>query len=145
MKIIFISTSIYILFLMKTQLKATWDEKLDSFRVEFLVGIAIILACLFHYETHHSIVREVGILVLFKKSHSFSWPNLPQVIMNKPYSPLSSSPFSSLYSRYFGLFLFILKVWPFYRNYINFQELEKQKLSQHITYLPSELIEDFTF
>lgn len=59
MKIIFISTSLYILYIMKTQLKATWDEKLDTFRVEFLVIPAFLLALILHYDTKHSVVREI--------------------------------------------------------------------------------------
>ncbi|KAJ3301645.1 endoplasmic reticulum retention protein [Kappamyces sp. JEL0829] len=59
MKVIFISTSLYICFLMKTRLKATWDEKLDTFRVEFLVVPCILLAVLVHYTTKHSVIKEM--------------------------------------------------------------------------------------
>jgi ER lumen protein retaining receptor len=34
---------------MKTQLKATWDPTLDTFRVEFLLGGSALLAVLVHY------------------------------------------------------------------------------------------------
>jgi ER lumen protein retaining receptor len=60
MKITFIASSLYILFMMKTNLKATWDPKFDTFRVEILVGAAALLAVLFHYQVaHHSVVKEV--------------------------------------------------------------------------------------
>ncbi|KAJ3310765.1 ER lumen protein-retaining receptor 3 [Boothiomyces sp. JEL0838] len=49
MKIIYISTSIYTLFLMKTSLKATWDPKLDTVRLEFLIIPCALLACFVHY------------------------------------------------------------------------------------------------
>ncbi|KAI9100422.1 ER lumen protein retaining receptor-domain-containing protein [Phlyctochytrium arcticum] len=49
MKIFFIASSFYILFLMKIKYKATWDPKIDTLRVEYLVGPAAALALVFHY------------------------------------------------------------------------------------------------
>jgi hypothetical protein len=46
---------------MKTQLKATWDPKLDTFRAEFLVAFSFVLALLIHYKgTAGTVLMEVG-------------------------------------------------------------------------------------
>jgi ER lumen protein retaining receptor len=50
LKIAFISTSVYTVYLMKTSLKATWDPKLDTFRPEVLVIPSFVLAIFFHYK-----------------------------------------------------------------------------------------------
>ncbi|KAI8916134.1 ER lumen protein retaining receptor-domain-containing protein [Gorgonomyces haynaldii] len=50
MKIIFISTSVYVLYLMQVQFKASWDRKLDTFRIEFLLAPCFLLALVFHYK-----------------------------------------------------------------------------------------------
>ncbi|KAJ3097613.1 endoplasmic reticulum retention protein [Phlyctochytrium bullatum] len=49
MKILFIGTSAWICYAMKTQFKATWDPALDTLRVEYLVGPCAILALIFNY------------------------------------------------------------------------------------------------
>ncbi|KAH8550487.1 ER lumen protein retaining receptor-domain-containing protein [Umbelopsis sp. PMI_123] len=49
MKIFFISSSLYILYLMKVKFKATYDPDLDTFRIEYLLGGAAILSLLFPY------------------------------------------------------------------------------------------------
>ncbi|CAJ0749143.1 16660_t:CDS:2, partial [Entrophospora sp. SA101] len=38
MKVFFIATSIYILYLMKAKFRATYDPNLDTFRIEYLLG-----------------------------------------------------------------------------------------------------------
>ena len=60
MKIFFIASSIYILFLMKMKFKATYDASLDTFRIEYLLGGAALLAFVFPYEYS---VLEVGWLI----------------------------------------------------------------------------------
>ena len=50
MKIFFISTSIYILYLMKFKFRATNDPNLDTFRIEFLLGGSLLLALIYHYD-----------------------------------------------------------------------------------------------
>ncbi|ORY98418.1 ER lumen protein retaining receptor [Absidia repens] len=55
MKVFFIGSSLYILFLMKYKFKATNDASLDTFRVEYLLGGAIVLALL---TTEDYTVRE---------------------------------------------------------------------------------------
>ncbi|KAI8900290.1 ER lumen protein retaining receptor-domain-containing protein [Globomyces pollinis-pini] len=49
MKMIYIAISIFVVVLMKTQLKTSWDPKLDTFRIEFLLVPCAILAALVHY------------------------------------------------------------------------------------------------
>ncbi|KAI9146018.1 ER lumen protein retaining receptor [Paraphysoderma sedebokerense] len=48
MKIFFIASSAYILYLMKLKFKASWDPSLDTFRIEFLLGGSAVMALLFH-------------------------------------------------------------------------------------------------
>ncbi|KAH9006280.1 ER lumen protein retaining receptor [Lactarius hatsudake] len=49
MKIFFITSSVYILFLMKVRFRPTNDPSIDTFRVEYLIGPALILALIFNY------------------------------------------------------------------------------------------------
>lgn len=48
MKIIFISSSFYILYLMKIKYRASWDPNLDTFRIEFLIFGSLVLGLLFN-------------------------------------------------------------------------------------------------
>lgn len=50
MKIFFISSSCYILYLMKYKYRPTHDPSIDTFRVEYLVGPCVLLAFIFNYE-----------------------------------------------------------------------------------------------
>ncbi|CAL1711495.1 unnamed protein product [Somion occarium] len=50
MKIFFISSSVYILYLMKFKYRPTHDPSIDTFRIEYLVGPCVILALLFNYK-----------------------------------------------------------------------------------------------
>jgi len=49
MKLFFMASSCYILWLMKKKFRATYDPSLDTFRVEFLVGPALLLGLIFNY------------------------------------------------------------------------------------------------
>ncbi|KAF8504623.1 ER lumen protein retaining receptor [Russula emetica] len=49
MKVFFISSSVYILYLMKVRFRPTNDPSIDTFRVEYLVGPAFVLGLLFNY------------------------------------------------------------------------------------------------
>ncbi|KAI0279077.1 ER lumen protein retaining receptor [Russula aff. rugulosa BPL654] len=49
MKLFFISSSVYILYLMKVRFRPTNDPSIDTFRVEYLVGPAFVLGLLFNY------------------------------------------------------------------------------------------------
>lgn len=50
MKIFFIGSSLYIVYLMKMRFKATYDPALDTFRIEFLLGGCALLALVLNYE-----------------------------------------------------------------------------------------------
>lgn len=43
MKIFFIASSIYILYLMRFKYQATYTAELDTFKVEYLVAVSLIL------------------------------------------------------------------------------------------------------
>lgn len=49
MKIFFIASSCYILYLMKFRFRPTQDPSLDTFRVEYLVGPCALFALIFNY------------------------------------------------------------------------------------------------
>ncbi|KZT69646.1 ER lumen protein retaining receptor [Daedalea quercina L-15889] len=49
MKIFFISSSCFVLYLMKGRYRPTNDPSIDTFRVEYLLGPCALLALIFHY------------------------------------------------------------------------------------------------
>ena len=49
MKIFFIASSVYILYLMKSPFRPTFDPNLDTFKVEFLVLGSFVAAMVFNY------------------------------------------------------------------------------------------------
>jgi len=49
MKVFFISSSVYILYLMKMRYRPTNDPSIDTFRIEYLLGPCAFLALIFHY------------------------------------------------------------------------------------------------
>lgn len=50
MKLFFIVTSVYILYLMTGPYESTYNSHLDSFKTEFLVLAAFVAAMVFNYE-----------------------------------------------------------------------------------------------
>ncbi|WFD16099.1 endoplasmic reticulum retention protein [Malassezia arunalokei] len=50
MKLFFISSSAYILYLMKVQFRSRYESDIDSIRLEYLLGVPAILALLFHVQ-----------------------------------------------------------------------------------------------
>ncbi|KIY46068.1 ER lumen protein retaining receptor [Fistulina hepatica ATCC 64428] len=50
MKVFFIASSCYILYLMKFRYRPSHDPSIDTFRVEYLVGPCVILGLIFNYE-----------------------------------------------------------------------------------------------
>jgi len=50
MKIFFIASSVYVLYLMKFQFKPTNDPGIDTFKVEYLLGGSLILSLIFTYK-----------------------------------------------------------------------------------------------
>lgn len=52
MKVFFIGSSAYIVYLMRTKFKQSYDPQLDTFRVEYLLGVSGALSLIFHYNWH---------------------------------------------------------------------------------------------
>ncbi|KAF8190809.1 ER lumen protein retaining receptor-domain-containing protein [Pholiota molesta] len=50
MKLFFIASSCYILYLMKVKYRPTHDPSIDTFRVEYLLGPCVIFALIFNYK-----------------------------------------------------------------------------------------------
>jgi len=50
MKLIYLSTTGYLIFQMRTKYKHTYSSAQDTFRVQFLLGPAALLALIFHYK-----------------------------------------------------------------------------------------------
>lgn len=50
MKLFFIASSCYILYLMRYRYRPTHDPSIDTFRVEYLLGPCFILGCVFNYQ-----------------------------------------------------------------------------------------------
>jgi ER lumen protein retaining receptor len=56
-KIVFIGTSAYTVYLMLNDYKPTHDPNLDTFKVQYLIGISALLAIVFPYYYTFSEVR----------------------------------------------------------------------------------------
>ncbi|GAA5980039.1 hypothetical protein JCM10908_001508 [Rhodotorula pacifica] len=50
MKIFFISSSAYVLYLMKSKYRPTQDPAIDTFRLEYIIGPSILLGLIFNYK-----------------------------------------------------------------------------------------------
>ncbi|TFK26320.1 ER lumen protein retaining receptor [Coprinopsis marcescibilis] len=50
MKVFFIASSVYVLYLMKYKYRPTHDPSIDTFKVEYLLGPCLILGLIFNYE-----------------------------------------------------------------------------------------------
>lgn len=61
MKIFFIVSSVYILYLMKVKFRASYDTSLDTFRFEFLVLFAVVLGLATAYKYTPLEVRRLGV------------------------------------------------------------------------------------
>eukprot|EP01064_Diplonema_japonicum_P023794 TRINITY_DN3421_c0_g2_i1.p1 TRINITY_DN3421_c0_g2~~TRINITY_DN3421_c0_g2_i1.p1 ORF type:complete len:254 (+),score=49.40 TRINITY_DN3421_c0_g2_i1:62-763(+) len=61
MKLFFLLSSWYIVFLIRTRnpWKATYDERLDSFKMRYLIVPCVILAFIFHYDRPHHQIAEL--------------------------------------------------------------------------------------
>jgi ER lumen protein retaining receptor len=60
MKVFFISSSLYILYLMKRPFRPTFDPNIDTFKIEFLVIGAFAAAMVFNYEYSFSEVPTLA-------------------------------------------------------------------------------------
>ncbi|KAL6305145.1 ER lumen protein retaining receptor [Sparassis latifolia] len=75
MKVFFIASSCYVLYLMKVKFRPTNDPSIDTFRVEYLVGPCVIFALIFHY--HFTIPEVLWSFSIFLESVAI----LPQLFM----------------------------------------------------------------
>ena len=50
MKLFFIASSFYVIYLMKIKFKATYDPNLDTFKNEYLLGVAAVLSIVLCHE-----------------------------------------------------------------------------------------------
>jgi len=75
MKIFFIGSSLYILYLMKVRFRPTHDPSIDTFRVEYLVGPSLILAFAFNYS--YSLIELLWSFSIFLESVAI----LPQLFI----------------------------------------------------------------
>lgn len=64
-KLLFIGSSGYIIYLMLNDYKPTHDRNLDTFKVQYLLGISVILALLFPRDYRISEVSDLAFLFLF--------------------------------------------------------------------------------
>jgi ER lumen protein retaining receptor len=75
MKIFFIGSSLFILYLMKIRFRPTHDPSIDTFRVEYLIAPSLVLALLFNYS--YSIIEVVWSFSIFLESIAI----LPQLFI----------------------------------------------------------------
>ncbi|KAL5483217.1 ERD2 [Sanghuangporus weigelae] len=75
MKLFFIGSSCYILYLMKFRFRPTNDPSIDTFRIEFLLGPSFLLSLLFNYK--FSFVEVLWSFSIFLESVAI----LPQLFM----------------------------------------------------------------
>lgn len=78
MKIFFIATSLYIVYLMQVKFKATYDANLDTFRVEYLLGGAAVFALLTTFDYS---VLEVWIMLYGWGSSRYPLLTIPIIII----------------------------------------------------------------
>ncbi|KAL5521371.1 KDELR1 [Sanghuangporus baumii] len=75
MKLFFIGSSCYILYLMKFRFRPTNDPSIDTFRIEFLLGPSFLLSLLFNYK--FSFIEVLWSFSIFLESVAI----LPQLFM----------------------------------------------------------------
>jgi ER lumen protein retaining receptor len=75
MKIFFIGSSCYILYLMKYRFRPTHDPSIDTFKVEYLIAPCFILGLIFNYE--HTVREVLWSFSIFLESVAI----LPQLFM----------------------------------------------------------------
>ncbi|KAI8823518.1 ER lumen protein retaining receptor [Fimicolochytrium jonesii] len=68
MKLFFIGTSFYILYLMKVKYRATWDSTHDTLRVEYLMGPCAVLGLIFHEGGPFNIIEILWSFSIFLES-----------------------------------------------------------------------------
>lgn len=75
MKLFFIASSTYILFLMKNRFRPTHDPAIDTFKIEYLLGPSLVLSLIFNY--HFTVTEILWSFSIFLESVAI----LPQLFM----------------------------------------------------------------
>ncbi|TFK45050.1 ER lumen protein retaining receptor-domain-containing protein [Crucibulum laeve] len=75
MKLFFIASSVYILYLMKYKYRPTNDPSIDTFRIEYLLGPCVLLSLIFNYK--FSVTEVLWSFSIFLESVAI----LPQLFM----------------------------------------------------------------
>lgn len=114
-KLLFLSSSLYTVYLMLNDYKPTHDPNIDTFKVEYLLGASFVLGVLF---PHKYTIAEVSIPFICTYV-----PTEETILITRPNLRRSYGPF-----RYGS------NLSPYYRNSSCYSELAKPKLSQPITY-----------
>ncbi|KNZ59226.1 ER lumen protein retaining receptor [Puccinia sorghi] len=126
MKLFFIASSAYIVYLMHFKYKPTQDPAIDTFKVEYLLGPCALLALVFNYKL--SVDNPHSSVFPIKKSLGHS-------ILNTVYLQIHS--ILAPWSRYFGHSVFTWKQSPFSPNCSCSIGLVKPRQLPHIISLPS--------
>lgn len=74
-KLLFIGSSAYVIYLMLNDYKPTHDPNIDTFKVQYLLGISAVLAILFPHDYR---ISEVSKLSAHSKQQA--WTNLIQIL-----------------------------------------------------------------
>src|SRR5271169_2735347 len=106
MKIFFIGSSGYILYLMKGPFRPTHDPNIDTFKIEYLLIVSFVAAMVFNY--------------------GYTFAEVPHQNLQPPFNDLF---------RFSGHLVFGLKASPFCLNFSSFKERGKHKTLLHIIYL----------
>jgi len=75
MKIFFIGSTIYVIYLMRWRFRPSHDPAIDTFKIEYLVGPSFLLGLIFHY--HFTVLEVLWSFSLFLESVAI----LPQLFM----------------------------------------------------------------
>ncbi|KAI8388085.1 ER lumen protein retaining receptor [Radiomyces spectabilis] len=115
MKVFFIASSLYVIYLMRFKFKATYDASLDTFRVEYLLGVAAILGVAFTY--HYTVMEILWSFSIWLESVAI----LPQLFMLQRTGEAETITTHYLFAlgAYRGLYLFNWIYRYFFENYVD--------------------------
>lgn len=77
MRLFFIGSSVYVLYLMKFRYRPTHDPAIDTIKLEYLIGPAFVLGILFHYREGSTFIEVMWSFSIFLESVAI----LPQLFM----------------------------------------------------------------
>lgn len=110
MKIFFISSTLYIVYAMKTAFKATWDPKIDTMRVEFLVVPAAVLALIINERFRLLDVKYV-LEEKEEKDDDLSWDEVYYIYLgfsNTTSHPTTNPEFTRIHSASIDLIIWFI-------------------------------------